>query len=117
MWQWIAEVVEEQHENVCWQRPGLGSAQAVCERCKGSASRDPRRPGVHGTQFGRRTHHGPGSSVAGGGGGKQGDGRHGHTFQQRHPCEVARAVTFCELVQGLCCKAEQARSMASQPAG
>ena len=45
--------------------------------------------------------------------GLRSDGRHG----QRHPCVVARAVTFCELVQGLCCKAEQARSKVSQPAG
>ena len=48
--------------------------------------------------------------------GLRGDGRRGHTLQQRHPCEVAR-VTFCELLQGLCCNAEQARSVVSQPAG
>ena len=61
MWQWIAEVVEEQDENVGWQRQGL-VLQSVAKVRQADIHDDPVC-----TQFGRRTQHGPGSLVAGGG--------------------------------------------------
>ena len=39
MWQWIAEVVEDEKRWLAAPRPGHGCAREVCGSCKGSASR------------------------------------------------------------------------------
>ena len=103
MWQWIAEVVKEQGENVGWQRQGLGMVlrrQCVsvaqvrqAEMHDDAVCTAPSLDLAPSVDLAVRLQVEVEDSKAHTAG-LRSHGHHGHTLQQRHPCEVARASCF-----------------------